>query len=215
MADAMASEKRCGRCHETKPLDEFCVTARSTGKRHSYCRPCLREWRREWTRAHPDRQKAYKRKWEAANREQHLAYRRQRNQGRDGERGREWRRENPERVEGYGRTALAKRRAERLEDFYKWRLSPQDMNALRAFQGNRCAICETALDDTPNKAGRRTWHVDHDHACCNRRVSCGACVRGLLCAACNQNLGWFEARCDRVLQYLSDPPAQRRVTEAS
>lgn len=214
MVDGMP-EKQCARCHEMKPVTEFSVTVKATGKRHSYCRPCLRDWRRAWRAAHPERQKVYKRKWESANREQHLAYRRKRNQGRDGERGREWRRENPERVELYGQTALAKRRAGQLDDFYKWRLTPADTASLRALQDNRCAICNKPLDDTLNKNGRRVWHVDHDHACCPGRTSCGDCVRGLLCASCNQKLGWFEGQYEQVTSYLNNPPARRRASEAS
>jgi len=39
-------------------------------------------------------------------------------------------------------------------------------------------------------------HVDHDHACCDRKISgrkrtCGDCVRGILCKQCNLGLGWF------------------------
>jgi hypothetical protein len=74
----------------------------------------------------------------------------------------------------------------------RWRrrvsnLSEADYQLMVAKQGGRCAICKRS--DNP---GRRTWYVDHDHACCSGAVSCGKCVRGLLCANCNAGLGMFK-----------------------
>jgi hypothetical protein len=77
----------------------------------------------------------------------------------------------------------------------KYRLTPEAFDALLASQGGVCSICET---DAP---GARGWHVDHNHACCPGRRSCGECVRGLLCAACNKGLGLFR----------DDPEALRRA----
>lgn len=31
--------------------------------------------------------------------------------------------------------------------------------------------------------------VDHDHKCCSGKISCGKCVRGLICSPCNKFLG--------------------------
>ena len=35
--------------------------------------------------------------------------------------------------------------------------------------------------------------VDHDHSCCPGSNSCGLCIRGLLCGACNVRLARLEA----------------------
>ena len=35
--------------------------------------------------------------------------------------------------------------------------------------------------------------LDHDHGCCAGDASCGKCIRGVLCMACNIRLGMFEA----------------------
>ena len=64
---------------------------------------------------------------------------------------------------------------------------------------NGCEVCgEQAL---PHKA----LHIDHDHKCCKveyqnnkrdakyyRYISCGKCVRGIVCDKCNQAIGRYE-----------------------
>jgi hypothetical protein len=55
---------------------------------------------------------------------------------------------------------------------------------LLAAQGGGCAVCL----EIPAKP--YSMHVDHDHACCPDKVlTCGECVRGLLCHNCNLMLG--------------------------
>jgi hypothetical protein len=51
-------------------------------------------------------------------------------------------------------------------------------------QDGGCAIC-----GSNDPKGRGRFHVDHDHACCPGKTSCGKCVRGLLCHFCNLMLG--------------------------
>lgn len=33
--------------------------------------------------------------------------------------------------------------------------------------------------------------VDHDHECCNGPITCGNCIRGLLCRGCNLGIGYL------------------------
>lgn len=57
-------------------------------------------------------------------------------------------------------------------------------------QGGVCAVClqpETQLMNGAVKA----LCVDHDHACCPSKRSCGKCIRGLLCHFCNMAAGFL------------------------
>lgn len=42
--------------------------------------------------------------------------------------------------------------------------------------------------------------IDHDHACCPGKRSCGNCVRGLLCSSCNIAAGMADNNPDRLEQ---------------
>jgi hypothetical protein len=69
-------------------------------------------------------------------------------------------------------------------------------------QDGRCAICRT---DTPGEIIKE-WAVDHDHACCPGKKSCGKCVRGLLCRACNSGIGALKDNVDvlyKAIEYLT------------
>lgn len=64
--------------------------------------------------------------------------------------------------------------------------------AMLDLQGGGCAIChkpEQAVSANPASNQIRMMSVDHDHACCAGKRSCGQCVRGLLCSRCNAGLG--------------------------
>lgn len=53
----------------------------------------------------------------------------------------------------------------------------------RAMASHGCCICGLM------RSNDRQLAVDHDHACCAGKRSCGKCVRGLLCLSCNTTLG--------------------------
>lgn len=92
---------------------------------------------------------------------------------------------------------------------YLWssfRMEPEDYDNRLTEQGGRCAICGT--DDPGRGRGRevKRFAVDHDHACCPGKKSCGRCIRGLLCLQCNTGLGSFADDMDRLaraMEYLS------------
>lgn len=56
---------------------------------------------------------------------------------------------------------------------------------------------EEMIKDGCNICGRealphKNLHVDHDHKHCDGQVSCGLCVRGILCDACNTAVSIYE-----------------------
>jgi hypothetical protein len=95
-------------------------------------------------------------------------------------------------------------RAARLERVYG--ITIVEYEAIKEAQGGVCPLCMRARGiSTP-------LQVDHDHAL--EAQGMRGSVRGLLCGRDNNRLGWFEAKSDRVLKYLEDPPA-RQVLDAS
>lgn len=49
---------------------------------------------------------------------------------------------------------------------------------------------------------RAATDIDHDHTCCNHKLSCGNCIRGLLCSQCNTALGLLQDSSDLISQLL-------------
>ena len=66
---------------------------------------------------------------------------------------------------------------------YRYKLTPESYKAMFEAQGSCCKLCRRAV---------KRYVVDHDHACCPGRQSCGRCVRGILCVPCNAGLGFIE-----------------------
>jgi len=120
-----------------------------------------------------------------------------------------WRRENAEHMRAYdrkrypGRDRTAKNealRALRATDEGRRRLLDQRLRqeygitleqyeAMIDAQDGQCVICRREPSGANHSELR--LHVDHDHQCCPGTRSCGKCVRGLLCRACNVGLGHF------------------------
>jgi hypothetical protein len=83
----------------------------------------------------------------------------------------------------------------RLNLWRLYKITPEQVEALRSAQGGRCAICGRHEDEVTQDVGgrprldgkpaaKRGLVVDH----CHRRGT----VRALLCSPCNQGLGHFD-----------------------
>jgi len=67
------------------------------------------------------------------------------------------------------------------------KMTPEQYDAQLYGQGDHCALCSARQGDD-----RRSMAVDHDHACCDKELTCGNCNRGILCANCNRKVGFLE-----------------------
>lgn len=65
----------------------------------------------------------------------------------------------------------------------KYKMTPEIYEEMAK---NGCHICNRHA--LPHKK----LHVDHDHKCCPDKKSCGLCVRGILCDACNTAVSIYE-----------------------
>lgn len=89
-------------------------------------------------------------------------------------------------------------------------LTPETYQSMLDAQSGRCAACGTSEPGGMYK----NWHIDHDHACCPGRGSCGKCVRGLLCNNCNLAAGYLAddpARATALAEYLTKTRQLRLV----
>lgn len=66
---------------------------------------------------------------------------------------------------------------------------------LLAEQNYSCIICL-------GNNGKDRLVIDHDHTCCPGDYSCGSCIRGLLCSACNRALGLLKEDTNALLNAI-------------
>jgi|JI9StandDraft_2_1071091.scaffolds.fasta_scaffold109670_2 hypothetical protein len=85
-----------------------------------------------------------------------------------------------------------------LQRAYKYGVSEERFRELFDRQGHVCAICHA---ENPG----RWWCIDHDHSCCPGTVTCGSCIRGVICDSCNVGIARFNDSPDslrRAADYL-------------
>jgi hypothetical protein len=157
--------KTCaGPCGRTLPADAYGWSSSHAIRRpRRTCRDCTNAQKRQWRVANLDRERAKSRAWRAANREK---------------------------VRATSRASWARNRETHIAAKYaefprQHGMSPDAYALLLAAQGGVCAAADCREKPKPE----RRLTTDHDHQCCPGRFSCGRCVRGLLCQACNMRAG--------------------------
>lgn len=157
--------KKCGRCEQTKLRSEFTNDSKRRDGKYSYCVECVREYRGSKQRVAAEHSK---------NEYNRLRYHRlKRELGED--------------------VVTNNMRFNHLRA--KYGLTAESYQAMFDAQGGRCAICQVHHSETTDigRGGKRVhFAVDHDHTCCPGKVSCGKCIRSLLCRSCNTGIGHFK-----------------------
>jgi hypothetical protein len=192
------TEKKCGRCSETKPVSEFRRDERCSDGYRGTCKACTkasvdpakaREASRRYRERNPDRvavtQAAYRERNKEKVRSAALNRYREKMATEEGrsalaESRRAYRQRNPDRVKKLKRDEYLRNkdryRSNTLLKMYGITLI--QYNAILEAQGGVCAICKKECHTGRNLA------VDHCHTT-NK-------VRGLLCGHCNQAVGKFQ-----------------------
>jgi hypothetical protein len=104
------------------------------------------------------------------------------------------------RANGIRESKESRKKSNRKYRLASYGLTQATFDQILEAQDNACGMCHE-----PFEAGQLI-HVDHDHGCCEEKNrSCGDCVRGLLCHACNIALGHIERRYAMASAYLDSP----------
>jgi hypothetical protein len=85
----------------------------------------------------------------------------------------------------YDQSKNGKQRRIIAQKKYKYNLS-EEQYLLMIEQG--CEMCGST----------ETLCVDHDHNCCPGTITCGKCIRGILCHNCNKGIGNFKDDIDKL-----------------
>lgn len=89
----------------------------------------------------------------------------------------------------------------------KFKMTPNDWQEMYDEQDGLCYICgeEETLAVKNGSTEIRRLAVDHDRKCCPGDMTCGQCIRHLLCYICNTFIGRLERdmdRTDKALRYI-------------
>jgi hypothetical protein len=182
----------CIKCGLSKPLTAFYANHSAKGGVMGRCKSCRLAQTRQWEKDNPERAKANQARATAryneknkSNEEFHQrrrARRREYYNSPEGTAAREnWKATRKDRMLFLWCRGRCKNHGITVERYEE----------LLQAQNGVCGICHQPEERKGAKGGRWSLGIDHDHRCCPGRFGCARCVRGLLCAKCNQAIALF------------------------
>lgn len=181
-------DKRCSRCGETKPLDDFYRAKSRPDGRQAYCKQCKKSVYSQYAKENAESVKEAFRAWSAnnrADRAEYLANWRAENAAAKADYNRKWRKENRARHSEYHKEYRRKRagyyRAKKaayraaVNEATVHSFTEEDLSMKLEYWGGRCAYCRVELSGG--------FHWDHwrpiskggSHSVSNLHPACAAC----------------------------------------
>jgi hypothetical protein len=181
----------CTRCGLELPLEQFSNDRSRADGLSKWCKKCVSENSRRHYQANREKILTRTAERRSEDPEHFRAINRASEARRDPEIKRAY---NKRRYEEKRDEILSKSKARhRLK---RYGVTVEQFEALLQAQGGGCGICRSEVTD---------WHIDHDHSCCPTVYTCGKCLRGIFCRACNIGLGNFRddpELLERAIRYL-------------
>lgn len=194
--EIVEGKKLCSLCKEMVSVEFYNRERASFSGLQSSCKPCTKRRYEENKLAISEWGKQYYRENTSAILERAAAYR-ELNRNEINSWQKEFRESNPQLHREYG---------QKYSRTTKYGLLSGEFERLNSAQDEVCSICKQ-----PEVNGKRL-SLDHDHACCSGKRSCGKCIRGLLCCKCNIAIGRFRDSVEHLLsaaKYLAEYQVRR------
>jgi chromosome segregation ATPase len=156
--------KMCRKCLSQKDYSSFHKNKSTADGYSAYCKPCKSLSDKASILADPERLEKRK------------------------NRSRQWQKNNKEQYD----LSIKKWKENNIERKWQldkkshlwthYRITIEDYRNMLNDQDGLCLVCKKS----------RKLVVDHDHSCCPDKITCGMCIRGLICNQCNLIVGIIE-----------------------
>jgi hypothetical protein len=171
--------KQCYKCKIWLDLDSFAKDKSRQDGFHPYCKVCRSKDNKKYIEENPEAREKRK------------------------NRSKQWKDDNPDRykelIKNWKASNADKKKLldKKSQLWSHYRLTIEKYLEILNDQNESCAICKK----------RKRLYVDHDHTCCPSNLTCGKCVRGLICQKCNMMMHYID-ECrnlfERAIEYSSE-----------